>query len=552
VVDTSGRSRSSSGLTRAMSLKLRRRKKLSTTPGRLLPDRTVASPLTILAGGTGEIRLHFDSSVALDSRERHALGAFAGALSAALHQAEMYAEMRRLAERKAHEAEHDGLTGLRNRNSLLHIGEELFREAAQRAETVAVLALDLDHFKEVNDTLGHSAGDQLLREIAERLQRAVERGGVVARLGGDEFAVLLPGIVEQEHATAIAEELLAILGEPTVVEGLRLSAEVSIGVAYFPHDGDDVSELLRLADSALYQAKQSGNTVETYQKNGRAGRVERLSTLDELRTALRDDQLELHYQPKVDLRSGKFIGIEALARWRHPTRGLVPPIEFIPVVETSNLIGPFTLRVVDLALGECARWTAAGHPSTVAVNLSARNLLDRDLPAEISAALTRHQVPPKLLVVEITETAMMSELDVVDTVVSELYELGVQISLDDFGTGYSSLTFVSRVPLHELKIDRSFVADIASSPGAAGIVRATIELARSFGLRVVAEGVETAAQVRALARLGCEAAQGYFLAAPMPAEEIRQALQSTWVQRSVVDGGDLIPIDSDQLVKPMR
>ncbi|MDP9239133.1 MAG: bifunctional diguanylate cyclase/phosphodiesterase [Actinomycetota bacterium] len=479
-------------------------------------------------GGTviGELRLCFRSNVTLTDRERATLSTFASALSAALNNARLHETTRALADNKAYEAAHDSLTGLSNRAALFEHGGAVLAQAAAKGHFAALLLLDLDHFKEINDTLGHDAGDQLLQAVAARLDSSVRRGDSAARLGGDEFALLLSDIRDPEAATTIAGDILRDLSTPVVVDGLKLPVEGSIGVACAPTDAADMRELLRCADVAMYQAKATGACVERYDATRDGGSVDRLVMIDELRNALDAGQLLLHFQPQIEVLSGKAMGAEALVRWQHPRRGLLQPAEFMSVVEHSGLVRQFTLHVVRLALAACAEWARNGPPMPIAVNLSTRNLLDPDLPRDIKALLDQYGVPGERLVLEITETVAMSELDVVETVLEELRDLGARLSVDDFGTGYSSLTFLSRVTVHEVKIDSSFISSMLASPGNAAIVRATTELAHSFGLRVIAEGVESEEHYRAIAQIGCDGAQGHYLGSPVAADEITAALDA--------------------------
>ncbi len=489
----------------------------------------------------GELRLCFGGEVTLTDRERATLSTFASALSAALNNAWLHETTRELADTKAYEAAHDSLTGLSNRSAMFEHGEAALAESAVKGQLAALLLLDLDHFKEINDTLGHEAGDQLLQAVAARLESSVRKGDAAARLGGDEFALLLTDVRDPAAATTIATDLLRDLGAPVVVDGLRLPVEGSIGVACAPTDATDMRELLRCADVAMYQAKATGACVERYDSARDGGDVGRLIMIDELRNALDAGQLLLHFQPKIDVRTGRAMGAEALVRWQHPRRGLLLPTDFMSVVEHSGLVRQFTLHVIRLALTACAEWARHGTPVPIAVNLSTRNLLDPDLPRDVEALLEQYGVPGEHLVLEITETVAISELDVVETVLDGLRDLGALLSVDDFGTGYSSLTFLSRVRLHEVKIDGSFVSTMIASPGNAAIVRATTELAHSFNMCVIAEGVETEEHYRAIAQIGCDGAQGHHLGAPVPADEIRAAL-GTQRAPAGAEQGNVVPL----------
>jgi diguanylate cyclase (GGDEF)-like protein len=513
------------------------------TPGGELVESGITGP-QICQGGhvvrrslagaeepVGELRLRFQHPVRLRQREQLALSTFADALGAALQNAAAHATLRDMAERKAYEAAHDSLTGLANRTRLLEYGESALRSLAGAEPTthVALLLLDHNRFKEVNNTLGRAAGDQALQGTAKRLAEAVEPGELLARLGGDEFAVVIPGLPESaspaEYAAARARALVNTLSTPTKVAEVTLSIEGSVGVVTVPVGTCDMTELLRRADVAMCHAKRSGQVIAVYDPSRDAASTDRLALAAELRDALEvEDQLLLDLQPAVDLATQAPVGAEVLVRWNHPRRGLLQPVDFIGVVEQSELVAPFTRYVVDRALRLAASWAEEGLDVPVAVNLSARSLLDRRLPVDIAELLGRHKVPAERLILEITETVMMTELDVIDDVLGALREIGARIAVDDFGTGYSSLNFLVRFPVHEVKVDRSFVARLMDSPEARAIVRSTVDLARSLNLRVVAEGVETAAQRTVLADMGCDAAQGYYFFEPIPAEKTSNVL----------------------------
>ncbi|WP_440355585.1 putative bifunctional diguanylate cyclase/phosphodiesterase [Melissospora conviva] len=489
-------------------------------------------PLVVGATTIGRLRVCFPTSARPRARDRDVLGAYGDALAAALHDAATHGELRQLAARASYEAVHDPLTGLINRATLLDRGDQTLR-GLERSRPVALLLLDLDHFKEVNNTLGHSAGDELLQRAAGRLRDLTGNGGLLGRLGGDEFALLLTAVPVAEEAAVRAyalrqaREIVARLAVPAEVAGIRISVEASVGVVVAAAGGADMTELLRRADIAMYQAKAGEGSVAFYDGSRDAASTDRLALLAELREALRsDDQLVLELQPAVDLDSGAPTGVEALIRWRHPRRGLLKPAEFIRPVEASEQLGAFTRYVVDKALTVAAQWPGRGLDLPISINLSARSLLDPRLPAEIAESLRRHRIPARRLVLEITETVVISELAVIDEVLATLRAMGVQIAVDDFGTGFSTLTFLTRVPVDELKVDRSFVLRMQDSPEAAAIVRTTVGLARELGLRVVAEGVETAEQRAALVAIGCTAAQGYHFHRPMPADQITAVLET--------------------------
>ncbi|MBK5307515.1 MAG: bifunctional diguanylate cyclase/phosphodiesterase [Frankiaceae bacterium] len=482
----------------------------------------IEAPLEGPKGRVGSLRLLFDGPVKLNARERHVLRTYAHAVSTTVLNAGLYDDVRAEAIRHAYEASHDPLTGLANRVLLQDEARKAI--AGTDGTSTALLLLDLDHFKEINDTLGHAAGDFLLQRVADRLRSAAGPSRLVSRLGGDEFAILLTGLAAPEEAEPVAESLLRVLAEPVEFEGLRLSVEGSLGVACHPHDAGDAEELFRRADVAMYQAKTDRGSWVRYDIVRDDSSVYRLALVAELRSALETDQIIAHFQPQASLDDGTIIGAEALARWQHPTRGLLPPSEFVGVTEQSGLVRPFTLRMLDLAIAQCARWQAIGRPVTVAVNLAARSLLDRQLPQDVAYILQRHGLPASCLVLEITETTATSELEVVEEILGALRRLGVGLSVDDFGTGYSSLAFLQRTAVNELKVDRSFVSGMLQSDNDLALVRATVQLAHSLGARAVAEGVEDGELAAALLALGCDMAQGYWLSPPVAPEELEKML----------------------------
>ncbi|GLZ57506.1 MULTISPECIES: putative bifunctional diguanylate cyclase/phosphodiesterase [Micromonospora] len=496
-------------------------------------EHELSRALSVGAAPVGRLRVRFPRSAPPTARERDAVAAFGDALAAALHDAATHHELRLVTARSSYDAVHDPLTGLANRAALLSRGDQSLRQLSHD-HPVALLLLDINQFKEVNDTLGHAAGDQLLRLTANRLNALVRTGDLLGRLGGDEFALLLTAVpvlgdraAPMAHALRQAREIAERLAAPTEVAGVRMSIEVSVGVVVAAAGTADLTELLRRADIAMYQAKEGGGNVAAYDGARDAASTDQLALLAELREALTvDDQLVLALQPAVDLATGAPTGVEALIRWQHPRRGWLNPADFIRPVENSEQLGTFTRYVLNKALSVAAGWAREGLDVPISVNLSARSLLDPRLPVEIADALRRHQVPPHRLVLEITETVVMSELEVIDEVLATLRSMGVQLAVDDFGTGFSSLTFLTRIAVDELKVDRSFVIRMADSPEAAAIVRTTVGLAHELGLRVVAEGVETAEQRMALAELGCTSAQGYHFFKPMPADKIGAVLGS--------------------------
>ncbi len=421
----------------------------------------------------------------------------------------------------------DELTGLANRQRFRERIEERIADAAGLG-SFAVLIMDLDRFKEINDTLGHAYGDQLLRELGPRLVAATGADGFVARLGGDEFGVLLASAAGDVRVVdAVVQRLLATVQEPFGVDDLSLEIGASIGVARHPEDGADADALMRCADVAMYAAKEAQTGVKTYAAGQDQHSMRRLSVLSDIRRALSSDEIVVHYQPIVDLEHRSVTGAEGLVRWAHPEHGLIPPGAFVQTVEQSGLIGPLTRHVLEHAIAECARWRADGRDMSIAVNLSVRNLLDRDLPREISRLLDAHHVPAGALHLEITESMIMTDPERAAGTVGRLSELGVRMSVDDFGTGYSSLANLRRLPIDDLKIDRSFVSPMLADESDLIIVRSTINLGHDLGLRIIAEGVEDAETLERLAVLGCDLAQGYHLSRPLDASSFGRWLADT-------------------------
>ncbi|CCG01864.1 putative bifunctional diguanylate cyclase/phosphodiesterase [Blastococcus saxobsidens] len=423
--------------------------------------------------------------------------------------------------RLRYDALHDALTGLPNRTHLQRaVTAALAEVAAGRVTGASVMILDLDEFKEVNDTLGHHQGDALLVEVATRLTAAVGPAGSVARLGGDEFAVLLPATADEDHAFRIARALLRALEQPVPLEGLAIEIGASIGIALAPAHASDTAALLKCADLAMYDAKSSTGGMRLYEPDLHATSPRRLTLVSELRAALHDGSVVVHVQPKAELASGRVVGVEALVRWEHPERGWVPPDDFVSVAERSGLIGLLTTRVLDASLAACARWRADCHDLGVAVNLSTRSLQDPALIDEVTGLLLRYGVPAHRLTLEVTESSVMADPGRAVALLDQLRALGVRLSIDDFGTGYSSLSYLQRLPVQEVKIDRSFLSALRGDGENVAIVRAIVDLGRHLGLDVVAEGVEDQATWDLLRSMGCHLVQGWHLARPMPAEEL--------------------------------
>ncbi|MCQ4044412.1 putative bifunctional diguanylate cyclase/phosphodiesterase [Streptantibioticus rubrisoli] len=436
-----------------------------------------------------------------------------------------------IARARAEEQLRDPLTGLPNRQWLLERTWSALDHAERNGERAALVLIDLDRFRSVNDTLGHLAGDRLLLQIADRLRLALPRGAEAARLGGDEFAVLLPACDSPTRAQRVARTLVGALSSPLNLDGLTLVLEASAGVAVFPDHAVDAEGLLRRADVAMYEAKQDRSGVEVYEATRDGNTPDRLGLLGDLRRALDVGDVKLHYQPKVRF-DGQVAGLEALLRWEHPERGRVSPEEFIAIAESSGLMPQLTEYVLETALAQVARWRQMGIEVPVAVNVSPRDVHSPGFAGAVAARLARHGVPPGALQLEITEHVLLEDPQRAADTLAGLTGHGVKMSLDDFGTGYSSLVHLRRLPVSELKIDRSFVARLVVDTEDAEIVRCTVDLAHSLGLLVVAEGVEDDETWERLRDLGCDAIQGWLVAAAMPPEEttawLRIRAKSGW------------------------
>ena len=433
-------------------------------------------------------------------------------------------ELRESQESLAHQALHDALTGLPNRSLLGDRLEQAMRTARREGEPLALLLIDLDRFKEVNDTLGHRCGDLLLRQVGQRLRAMLRASDTAGRLGGDEFAVVLPA-ADAAGATLVAERLLEALEEPFLIEEQGLEVRASIGIALYPEHGETAPSLLRGADVAMYVAKRAGCGFALFRPEQDQNNHDGLALVGELRRAIGRDELLLHYQPKVDIRRRLVTGVEALVRWRHPQRGIISPDGFIPVADQTGLIKPLTRWVLNGALLQCRAWRELGFEVPVAVNLSMHNLHDTEFPGMVSGLLGDYGVPPDWLCLEATESAVMADPTRTLDALRRLSAVGVRVAVDDFGTGYSSLSYLKQFPVHELKIDRAFVQDFATDGDNFAIVRATIQLGHALGLQVVAEGAEDEHALNLLEWLGCDAAQGYCLSPPRPAPELVPLLE---------------------------
>ncbi|NYI41233.1 putative bifunctional diguanylate cyclase/phosphodiesterase [Demequina lutea] len=413
---------------------------------------------------------------------------------------------------------HDALTGLPNRTLLTDRLYRALEEGLHAGSTTGLLLIDLDRFKEVNDTFGHHYGDELLAKIGPRLRAHVRQGDTIARLGGDEFAVLLPGVGDRATAVVIADALQHALEVPFQVAGVDLDVEASIGIVLSGEHGDDTTTLLQRVDIAMYVAKAEHLGVFVYDPDADSHSPGKLALLGELRRAIENDELLLHFQPQVSIDTGEVTGAEALVRWQHPTRGLVYPDDFVPLAERTGLIGPLTGFVLNAAVIQAKAWSDAGQPLPVAVNLSVRNLSDEDLPRQVAALLKAHQLPASLLKLEVTESAIMFDPVGAARVLRQLADLGVEISIDDFGAGYTSLGQLKSLPVTEFKIDKSFVMNMNQDASDALIVHSVVDLGHHLGLTIVAEGVENPAALEQLAAYGCDNAQGYYLCRPVPVD----------------------------------
>jgi diguanylate cyclase (GGDEF)-like protein len=426
-----------------------------------------------------------------------------------------------LIEELRHESQHDALTALPNRAFLQRALVAGLDEVAEgRSRGAAVMILDLDRFKDVNDTLGHHHGDALLVEVAERLRTAVGSSGVVTRLGGDEFAVLVTGTADEDGLVRIGRRVLRALEQPVTLDGIEVGIGGSLGIAVAPRHAVDPAALLKCADVAMYDAKQTTRGLRVFEPQLDNGDPWRLTLVSELRNALTAGHIQVHLQPQARTATGETVCVEALVRWVHAEYGNIPPDQFIPIAERSGLIGPLTTRVLDASLAAVAGWRAQGIELGVSVNLSTRSLHDSDIVDEVARLLRRHQVPPALLTLEITEGSFMADPVRAIGLLHQLRELGVRLSLDDFGTGYSSLSYLTRLPVHEVKIDRSFVIGLRDRTDDAAIVRAIVDLGRHLGLQVVAEGVEDRETWDLLREMGCDMVQGWHLARAMPLAEL--------------------------------
>jgi diguanylate cyclase (GGDEF)-like protein/PAS domain S-box-containing protein len=457
----------------------------------------------------------------------------------------------RLAEdQMIHMANYDGLTTLPNRNMFLKEFDRALARARRNGSRLAVFFLDLDRFKNINDSLGHAAGDELLQEMANRLRALLRENDLVARLGGDEFVILVEGYSKMETLSHIARKMLAAIARPCMVQGRELLVTGSLGASSYPEDGDEAATLLRNADTAMYKAKEQGKNNYQFYSAQLAAHASRQLTLEtELRHAVERDELVLHYQPKFDLQSHRMVGVEALLRWNHPERGLLAPGDFIGLAEDSGLIVPIGHWVLRAACAQFVAWIRDGFDAPrCAVNLSARQFANGSVMSHVQDALESAGAPPYALEVEITESLLMTEPARAIETLNTLRAMGVHIAIDDFGTGYSSLAYLKRLPAHCVKIDRSFIEGLPGDRDDAAITQAVIAMAHSLDMQVVAEGVETVDQLRFLQQLGCDCAQGYFFSRPVPAEQLICHMERVSPLQTSQARASLDPIALDPIV----
>lgn len=437
-------------------------------------------------------------------------------------------DQRRYEEQLVYQANHDPLTGLPNRNLLQdRLGQALALESSRRRNPIGVMFLDLDNFKKINDTLGHTVGDMLLKAVANRLRNCVRGGDTVSRLGGDEYILILPNVKEMHDVTTVAKKLIGLFSTPFLLMGHELYITASIGIALFPSDGDTVDALLKNADAAMYHAKEQGkNNYQFYSEEMNTRVFERMALETSLHRAIRQQEFLLYYQPRVDLRTGRISGVEALVRWNHPEMGLVSPARFIPLAEETGLIVPIGEWVLRTACAQNKAWQEAGLPPLrMAVNLSARQFRQENLIQMVADVLAETGLDPRWLELELTESLLMERAEQSVSILRSLADMGIDIAVDDFGTGYSSLGYLKRFPITNLKIDQSFIRDIASDPDDAILVRTIITMAHGLGMKTVGEGVESLEQVDFLCRHGCEEVQGYYFSRPLTAEGCEELLR---------------------------
>ena len=480
--------------------------------GSMLIARNITRPINELAGVARRIQSG-DYTQKVEVTQKGEIGALASSFNYML---EGIATREKENLRLAFE---DHLTGLPNRAMFHDRLTQALMLAKRHGQTVGVMMLDLDRFKYVNDTLGHPVGDQVLKDVALRLRAVLRESDTVARLGGDEFAILLPS-GEPARTNTVAQKILQALESPIMAEGQPIDVGTSIGIVYYPNHGEDANMLLRRADIAMYAAKRAKSGFATYDPQLEENRQDHLTLLGELRRAIDQNELELFYQPKFNFAKNAVTGMEALIRWQHPTRGTVSPADFVPFAEQTGNIRMITRWVINSAVAQCGAWQAAGRSLKISINISARDLLDKELVGFVAAKLTEYQVAAELICVELTESALMEDPTNACETLAQLHKLGLKLSMDDYGTGYSSLAYIKDLSLDELKIDRTFISGMNDDPQSAAIVHSTIELGHRLGMIVVAEGVETSHELSALKQFGCDYAQGYHVCRPMRAADV--------------------------------
>ena len=431
-----------------------------------------------------------------------------------------------LEHKASHEATHDALTDLPNRVLLRDRLDQALHSAIRENKKLSLFFIDIDNFKEINDTLGHFSGDRLLKQVALRLQGVVRQSDTLARLGGDEFAILLPNINAKEDVHTVLHKIQNAFLTPFVLEGLKLEVQASIGVTVSPEHGKDVDSLMQRSDVAMYAAKQDNKRFTIYSTELDKHSPHRLTLMGELRQAIENDELVLHFQPKIDAKSNHIIGVEALVRWQHTQHGFMPPDDFIPLAERTSLIKPLSVWVLKRALNQTMKWHNSGLKLTVAINLSPTTLLDTDLPDIITGILAVHSLPPQYITLEITEGSIIKDPDRAMEILIRLTDMGMKISIDDFGTGYSSLAYLKKMPASEIKIDKSFVMDMLDNENDAVIVRSIIDLGHNLGMKVVAEGVEDEETNVQLKSLGCDVLQGYYFSKPLSCDDLTQWIEA--------------------------
>ena len=436
-----------------------------------------------------------------------------------------------------HQALHDTLTSLPNRALLYDRLRTILLSAQRSQELFALVAIDLDLFKEINDTLGHHAGDLVLQHVAKACGNILRDSDTVARMGGDEFMLLLPKVTDKEGAMLVAQRVLEAIREPLQIGERLIEVNASLGVALFPQHGEDELTLITHSDAAMYEAKRQKLGVALYLVEMGEGKSEAVALKGELRRAINDGEMVLHFQPKIDINSSLINGVEALVRWQHPRLGLLYPDMFIALAELSGLIKPLTQEVLRLSMKQIREWDSQGYNFPIAVNISAINLQDKDFPESVAAMIAEYAVPSHRLELEVTETAIMTEPIVAIENIRKLSHLGIQMSIDDFGTGYSSMAYLQKLHVAKIKIDKSFVMDMGAHENDEVIVRSTIDLAHNLGLKAVAEGVETQAAWDKLRDLGCDSAQGYFMSKPLTAEHFLEWVRtSPWAGKQIAVG----------------